>query len=124
VSERWVPSVWLVGVAAALAACPWFGLMSFVFGGRTSWPFWQPIAIGVAWGAIVWALMQHWVSARGWSAMHGWAAVFGATVASMSFGFLGSSTWPKADLIFKIAVNVLAVAGFAKLGLRLRRETR
>jgi hypothetical protein len=123
-AERWMPPTWAVGLAAVLLAAPWFWLMSFVFGGRTSWPFWVPIAIGIAWAAVAWAVIQRWAVAREWSDMHRWALVFGATVASMGCGFLGSSTWPKADLIFKIVVNALAVAAFVQLGLRLNREAK
>jgi len=119
---RWTPPTGAVAVAALLLPLPWFWLMRFIFGGRTTWPFWAPIVIGVVWAALAWWVVEHWTIARGWDDMHRWALVFGATVASMAFGFLGSGAWPESDLIFKIVVNVLAVAGFALLAQRLAAE--
>jgi hypothetical protein len=38
----------------------------------------------------------------------------------MTAGFLGSSLWPKMDVIFKLVMNLLAVAGMVALALRIR----
>jgi hypothetical protein len=121
-AKRWTPTAWAAFVAALALAVPWFWLMSFVFGAHTDWPFWGPIALGVAWGLAALWIVQRWVAAEGWSDMRRWALAFGATVASMGCGFLGSSAWPKMDLIFKIVVNVLAVAGFVLLARRIAGE--
>jgi hypothetical protein len=118
----WTPPVWAAGGAGLLLAIPWFWLMKFVFGGRTDWPFWVPLAIGAVWAALTWWLVQSWTTARGWDDMHRWALAFGATAASMAFGFGGSSGWPAMDLTFKIVVNVAAVIGFVLLARRLERS--
>lgn len=121
-SERWAPPAWAAFVAALLFAVPWFWLMKFVFGGKTDWPFWAPMALGMGWGAAAWWIVQRWIMAGGWNDMRRWALAFGATIASMACGFLGSSAWPKMDLIFKIVINVLAVAGFVLIARRLERN--
>ncbi|MFZ0661516.1 MAG: hypothetical protein WAM66_02390 [Acidobacteriaceae bacterium] len=120
-TDRWMPPAWAVGVAALLLPVPWFWLMSFIFGGKTGLPFWVPVAIGVVWAAVAWWIVQSWTTARGWHDMRRWALVFGATVSSMALTFLGSGTWPRMDLIFKIVVNALAVVGFLLLAQRLMR---
>lgn len=117
---RWTPPVWVAASGALVLSLPWFWLMKFVFGGATSWPFWAPLVIGTAWAALAWWIVRIWTSARGWDDMRRWAVASGAIVASMACGFFGSNSWPRMDLIFKIVVNVLAVAGLAFLALRLR----
>ena len=47
--------------------------------------------------------------------MHRWAVVLGATLVCMLLGFSGSSSWPRADIVFKAILNVIAVAGFVLL---------
>jgi hypothetical protein len=121
--ERWTLPTWLAGVVALLFAVPWFGLMSFVFGARTAWPFWVPIVMGCLWAVVAWALIGYWAAARGWNDMRRWALVFGATVGSMACGFGGSGTWSKLDFMGKIVLNLIAVAGFVLLAMRLRRDT-
>lgn len=118
--ERWMPPVWLTCLAALVLSIPWFGLMSFVFGGRTS-PLWIPLTMGCVWAATAWALIGYWTAARGWDNMRRWALVFGATIAAMLCGFLGSETWSKSDRFGKVVLNLLAVAGFMLLAGRLRR---
>lgn len=120
--ERWTPPTWAAFVSALLLAVPWFWLMKFIFGGKTNWPFWVPIALGVIWGAAAWWIVQGWATARGWNDRCRWALVFGATIASMACGFLGSSAWPKMDIIFKIVMNILAVVGFVLIARRLESD--
>ncbi|HZZ40522.1 MAG TPA: hypothetical protein VFE06_15405 [Acidobacteriaceae bacterium] len=122
-AERWIPPVWGAGVAAVLLGVPWYGLMTLIFGGKTMGPFWAPMVVGVAWAAIVWAVIRRWTAARGWGDRHRWALAFGATVVVMGCGFLGSGSWPRMDLVAKAMLNALAVAGFVMLGVRLRRNT-
>jgi hypothetical protein len=54
--------------------------------------------------------------------MHEWALSFGALLVCMTAGFLGSSLWLKMDVIFKLVLNVLAVAGMVELARRIRRR--
>jgi len=55
--------------------------------------------------------------------MQEWALSFGVLVVSMTAGFLGSSLWPRMDLIFKLVLNVIVVAGMLALARRIRQRT-
>jgi hypothetical protein len=54
--------------------------------------------------------------------MHRWAVVFGATLVCMVAGFLGSSAWPRVDMIGKSILDVIAILGFVILAQRIRRR--
>jgi hypothetical protein len=41
----------------------------------------------------------------------------------MTAGFLGSSVWPKMDIIFKLVLNILAVAGMLALACRIQQRS-
>ncbi len=116
-----VPPAWAAFLLALLFGVPWYGLMALIFGGKTMGPFWIPLLCGLAWAGLVWAMLQRWIAAPAWSDMHRWALCFGATVVIMACGFLGSTQWPKLDLIGKAVLNMVAVLGFILLALRLRR---
>lgn len=97
-------------------------LMGLIFGYWAAFPFWIPLAGGVVWALLAWTLIRYWTAAPAWDDLRSWALVFGAATAIMLVGFLGSSAWPRADLVGKLVLNILAVVGFALLAIRLRRE--
>jgi hypothetical protein len=121
--SRSAPPVWLAFLAALLFGVPWYALMSLIFGGKRLGPFWVPMLVGALWAAMAWTLLHRWTSSRNWSALHRWALCFGATIVVMGCGFLGSGSWSRKDLIFKIVLNVLAIAGFILLAFRLRQSS-
>jgi hypothetical protein len=62
------------------------------------------------------AIVRRWSVARGWSDRHRWALAFGALVACMGAGYMGSHTWPAMDLVAKAVLNVVAVERMTALG--------
>jgi hypothetical protein len=115
-------SPWVILGATLLLGFPWYILMALVFVPRPL-ALWIPITATIAWGAMTIALLRRWVSAFGWGERHEWALSLGVLLVCSSAGFLGSSLWPKMDLIFKAVLNVLAVAGMVVLALRIRQRT-
>ncbi len=125
VAARSAPPAWIVGLATLLSGFPWYVLMAFVFTPKTPRvAFGVPLAAGIVWAGIVYALFRRWTSSPQWGELHTWASAFAATVVCMLAGFLGSSTWPRIDLIGKIVFNVIAVAGFLWLLGRIRDRSR
>lgn len=118
--NRRVPPPWVAFTAALLLGVPWYALMAVLFGVRVAAPFWVPFLLGVIWAAIAWSLFFRWTSASGWTDIHRWALCFGAMLVIMGCGFLGSGSWPRADLVFKIVLNALAVLALLLLLRRLR----
>jgi hypothetical protein len=107
------PSPGLVLLATLLFGFPWYLLMTLVFVPTVSHglPFWVSMIVGIIWAFAVFLIIRRWHSFSGWTDMHRWALVCGAMLVNMSAGFLGSSSWPHNDLIFKCIFNVIAFAG-------------
>jgi hypothetical protein len=114
-------SPWLVLPATLLLGFPWYILMVLVFVPRPL-ALWIPVTATIAWAAMTVLLLRRWAAAAGWGEMHEWALSFGALLVCMTAGFLGSSLWLKMDVIFKLVLNVLAVAGMVELARRIRRR--
>ena len=118
------PSAWIVGLAVLVMGFPWYILMGFVFSPTIphKFSFWLPMAAGIVWAVLAFLVIRRWSLSQNWDDTHRWAVTFGATLVGMTAGYLGSSTWPRADLIAKIIFNVIAVAGFVLLATRIRRR--
>ena len=70
------------------------------------------MSAGILWAAIAYAVVRRWASDAGWNDVHRWALAYGATLVSMAAGFGGSSAWLRMDIVAKVILNVIAVAGF------------
>jgi len=116
-------SPWIVLLSTLLLGFPWYILMSLVFAPRPL-ALWIPVTASIGWAAMTIVLLRRWASASGWNEMHEWALSFGVLLVSMTAGFIGSSLWPKMDIIFKLALNLLAVAGMIVLARRIRLRAR
>ena len=114
---------WIVGIVTLLFGFPWYILMGFVFTPGQHLSFWLPVLAGTLWAALAYLLARWLSSSPGWSDMHRWSVVFCASLVCMLAGFLGSSTWSRMDLIFKIVLNVISVAGMIWLALKLTRRS-
>jgi len=113
-------SPWLVLPATLLLGFPWYLLLVLVFVPRPHpLALWIPVTASVAWAVMTVVLVRRWAGADNWGEMHQWALSFGVLLVCMTAGFLGSSLWPKMDLIFKLVLNVLAVAGMVALARRI-----
>ena len=64
-------------------------------------------------------VIRRWALSSGWSDMHRWALVFCAVLVCMIAGFSGSGGWPQMDIIGKGILNVIAVAGFIWLAVKI-----
>jgi hypothetical protein len=113
-------SPWLLCVGVMVLGFPWYLLMTLIFAPRPAIPVWAPMLIGTAWAIAAYLLIKRWVSAAGWGEIHRWALVTGAILVCMLAGFMGSSTWPRMDLIGKAVLNVLAVYCLIILANRIR----
>lgn len=115
-------SPWLVLPATLVLGFPWYILMVLVFVPRPL-ALWIPVTGTIAWAAMTVALLRRWASATGWGEMQEWALSFGVLLVCMTAGFLGSNLWPRMDVIFKLVLNLLAVAGMIVLAGQVRRRT-
>jgi hypothetical protein len=117
------PHAAALGMAGALWAALWYGLVLLAFGVA---PSFLP-AIAVCGGLILLAptliLLPRWASHQRWRPIHTLAIVFGTLVGAMGAGFAGFIGALPADLWFKVVADVLAVILLAALGVRVRRRT-
>lgn len=106
--ERRAPQPWLAGVIAFVFAAPWFLVIGLAYGMRPSLPVWIAILAAAIWAAAACGLFKWWTSSSVWSEMHALAIASGALIASMLMGF-AAGNWRRADLTFKIVLDVLAL---------------
>jgi hypothetical protein len=121
-TSRRAPQLWRVVLTTMALVFPWYVLLALLFIPRPV-PTWSPLLAGVAWAALAIFVIQRWSSAAGWDDMHRWALSFGALFSSMAAGFLGSSLWPRMDVIGKIILNIIAVIGMIALARAIRRRS-
>jgi len=118
-ARRRAPSPWIVGIAAAAFAFPWWILIVLVFAPQPSLPIWLPLAAAPIWAWASYVVIARWSAAQGWNERHRWALAFASLAICMLMGYLGSSFWPKIDLIAKIVFNAIAVVWMLLLGRRV-----
>lgn len=123
VHVRRAPPPWQVAAGAMLLALPWWALIVLVFVPTLSIPLWVPLAGGAVWASGAIAIVQRWSNASGWNDRHRWSLAFGALVACMLAGYLGSHTWPPIDLVAKVLLNVAAVERMIALARVVWRRT-
>jgi hypothetical protein len=124
-STKAPPSPWAAAAATLGFGFSWDVLMGLVFTPNLSvrsLPFWIPMLVGIAWAGAAILLFQLWSSSAGWNEKHRYAMIFAAILVCMISGFLGSSLWPKIDLVGKSVLDIIAVVLLLALGrIRLRR---
>jgi len=120
-ASRRAPRVSRIVLTTMALIFPWYILMALLFIPRPI-PTWSPVVAGVAWAALAIFVIRRWSSASGWQDMHRWALSFGALLSMMAAGFLGSSLWPRMDVIAKVILNIIAVAGMIGLARSIRRR--
>lgn len=124
---RNAPSQWVVGVVVLVAGFPWYLVIGAVFSPnlRPNFSFWWEIAAGVLWAALTYVIFRRWTSTLTWADPQRWAACFAAMLVCIIAGFLGSSTWMRRDVAFKIAIDLLMIIWMVALRQRLHsRESR
>jgi hypothetical protein len=120
-TSRRAPQLWRIVLTTMALIFPWYILMALLFIPRAV-PTWSPLITGLAWAALAIFVIRRWSSASGWRDMHRWALSFGALLSSMTAGFLGSGLWPRMDVLGKVILNVIALAGMIALARSIRRR--
>jgi hypothetical protein len=117
------PAPGLLGAITVALGLPWYGIIILAFTPSSKLnglPFWVPMAGGIAWAAGVFFIVSRWSSAPGWRDVHRYALTFGAMLVPMIGGFVGSSSWPRIDLIGKSVLDVIAILLLIALGRVIR----
>jgi hypothetical protein len=122
-AEAVSPWPWIVGIATLLFGFPWYALMGLVFVPGHHVPLWIPVLAAIVWAILAYVIARWFSRSSGWSDIHRWSAVFCASLVCMIAGFLGSSAWSRIDLVGKIILNFVSVAGFIWLGLKITRRS-
>jgi len=125
-SANEAPNPWVSALFALAFGFPWYVLLGFVFTPNFKFralPFWIPMLAGIAWAGAAFLLFRRWSSSAGWDDRHRYALIFAAILVCMIAGFLGSSTWPRIDVIGKSVLDIMAVVLLLLLGgLHFRRS--
>ena len=115
VATRNAANPWLIGIAVFVFSSGWWELMVFVFSPHPRFPATSVLIAGTFWALAIFALLWYWSAGQGWNDMQRWAASAAATFSCMVPGYLSLAGWTRPDLIFKICVNVAALAGLLLL---------
>jgi hypothetical protein len=110
---------WLIFFAAFVPGFAWFQLIGLLFT-PVRHPVWMPLTLGFLGALLVGGLFLRWSGAHPWREPQRWSAAFGATLASMSVGYLSTAGWTHADLVFKAVLNGLAFLALLWLGAKVR----
>ncbi|MGA7409369.1 MAG: hypothetical protein WBW33_02725 [Bryobacteraceae bacterium] len=117
--SRKAPNPWLVKMGTFLLGMPWWVLISLVFIPNVPIAPAIPLAAGLLWAILAYAVIRRWSSSTEWSDIHRWGVVFSAILVCMVGGFAGSSVWPRIDVIGKAVLNVIAVVSLLALARKL-----
>lgn len=90
-------------------------LITLIFVRHPHPPVGIPIAAGLAWSIIAFALISYITAPATWSNLHRWALAFGATLACTLPGYLSTNGWPRIDLVGKVVFQMIGLAGFMLL---------
>jgi len=99
-----------------------FALVLLAFGIAPSFPSWLAIGAGLVLAATPLYLVPRWTSHPAWAPRDDFSLIFGTMLGSMMISFVGFVDAARADLFFKIIMDVLAVAGMIMLGYRIRAQ--
>jgi hypothetical protein len=114
------PSPWLLGIAGALWAVLWYGLVLLGFGIAPSFPPAVAIGAGILLATMIVCLLPRWAADPLWRRGHEFGVIFGTMLGSMMAGFIGFIGSAPVDLYFKVLANVVAVVLMITLGLTRR----
>jgi hypothetical protein len=124
-ADRWVPASEALFFFVLVFGLAWYMLLVLQFSNihaLTSMPFWIPMIVGIAWGAMVFALMRHWSQSSVWTDMHRYAAVFATMLVCMTGGWLGASLWLRIDQIAQVVFDVAAIVLMIAFGRTLKKR--
>ena len=96
------PPPWLLGIAGAVWAVLWYGLVLLGFGIAPGFPPAVAVGAGLLVAAVITALLPRWAADPRWRRGHEFGVIFGAMLGSMMAGFVGFLGSAPVDLYFKI----------------------
>jgi hypothetical protein len=115
VDARRPANPWLIGTVAFVMGIAWWALMGLIFAPHAILAAWIPLAAGVVWALLAFALVRYWSAASGWNDTHRCALSIGAVLSCMCPSYFSTAGWLPIDLIGKIVLNVLALVGLLLL---------
>lgn len=113
------PAAWLLSTIGIVWSVAWYAILVLAFGIAPWVPPAIPFSIALGITVAMLFLLPRWTSALDWTPRHSFWLCAGSVVGLMAVSFVGFLGPPNVDLYFKIAMDVVAVAG---LGLLWRRQ--
>jgi hypothetical protein len=121
---RRAPRPWLALLVAFLFALFWFVLVVLSVGVAPTLPATAAVVSALVLATLAFWLIWRWSASPTWGDAHRLALISGALLASMLAGFLVSGAREPVDVIGKLVLNILAVAGLSLLAVQIRRRER
>ncbi len=115
IDSRQPASPWILGIKAFVFAAAWFELIGLVFVPHPGLAAWIPLAAGLIWALLAFAIVRYWSAAQGWRDIHRFALSFGAVLGCMAMSDISAAGWTRVDLIAKFTFQSLAFVGFLLL---------
>lgn len=117
------PSPWIVAIIGAVWAVLLYGLLLLAFGIMPSFPSLAAVGGGLILAAILLWLLPRWIASSQWQKMHVFSVIFGTISGSMLIGFIGFTGGARADLYFKIIINILAFIFLIRIGMSVKNRS-
>ena len=118
------PTPALIGLSGAIWATLWFLLVVLAFGIAPELPGLAVFAAGLVLMAIVLLTLPRWAAHPAWRSSHAYGLFFGTLAGAMLASFVGFQGAAPADLWFKVATNLIALALMLVLGSKIARDGR
>ena len=116
-----VPPPWLLALLALVWSALWYALVVIAFGIAPSLPPAIPFAAALLVAAAMLHFIPRWITSPHWQQRHAFWLCSGSVTGLMAASFAGFQGPPTADLGFKLATNLVALASLARLGWRSHR---
>ncbi len=113
------PGKWIIGLAGALWAVLWYGLVVLAFGIAPLFPPAIAVSAGILLILGILLLLPRLASNSAWNSNCQYALIFGTMVGSMLIGFIGFWGTMNMDLYFKIFINIVAAILMIILGFKI-----
>jgi hypothetical protein len=115
IASRRAPHPWVAGVAAFLFCSAWWSLITLEFSPQPRIPHWLPLAAGVTWAVLAFAIFNHWSAAGNWGDKHRLMVTLCTVAGTILVAYLNVAGYTRLDLIGKCVFDAIAIAGFALL---------
>jgi len=120
-APTYIPPSWLVFILGITWSILLFGVSVLAFGIAPKFPPIIAVIISLGLGIVPIILLKRWSENPQWKSMHRFSTIFGTILGYTLISFVGFIGALRADLYFKIIMDIAAIVLMILLGLKLKK---